>query len=225
MDDVFRHGVLAPSDKNLCSRNTVVVTFWNGARAHSRQIRSCLWFGQVHGSRPFPRYQIGQIHRLLFRRAVAFDCMHRTRRQHRTQRKRHTGRMPHLRGQRRNDLGQSLSSPLRIIGKRAPPRLAELPIGLRKTGCRCHHVVFEHRAVLIARPVQRVEHPSGKLTCLLDHRIDEIRRCLLAARQTRYSFQPDQLLDNELHVIDRCQVCRHSSSPVTNRLCCLKRVS
>lgn len=53
MDNILRHIVVAPRDKNLLTRNAVMVIFQDRFAAHRRQIRTRLGPGQVHRPGPF----------------------------------------------------------------------------------------------------------------------------------------------------------------------------
>ena len=67
---------------------------------------------------------------------------------------------------------QALTAKFRIVGKRAPPRLAELAVGLGKTRCRRHNVLIKLGAMLIAGPIQRIEYASGEFARFFNHRVN-----------------------------------------------------
>ena len=91
MDDVLRYVVLTPGDENLGAVNAVVLALRHGARAHCRQVRSCLRFRQIHGSGPFSRHQIGQEGVFLQIRPMPHQRGDHSGGQHRTQTKSHIG--------------------------------------------------------------------------------------------------------------------------------------
>ena len=211
MHDVLRHVVLAPGDENLGAVDPVVIAFRHRLCAYRGQIRTGLRLRQVHGASPLARHQMRQVGRLLLVGAVARDREHRARSQHRAQAERHAGGVPHLRGLHRNDMRQSLPSPLRIVGERHPACFAELPERILESGRGSDDITFQLRTALVARPVQRIEHPRRELAGFFEHCIDQIRRNFLAAGQLGDIVNADQLLHHEPHVANRRSVCGHHS--------------
>ena len=174
VDHVLRDVVVAPGDEDLLAADQVVVTFRHRARAHGREVRSRLRLGEIHRAGPLAGDELRQIPRLLLRRAVRLERLHRAHGEQGAQRERHVGRIPHLDRGGEHERGESLAAVLRIAAEAVPSAFDELAIGGTEAVRRNHAVLAEARALCIAGLVERGEDFGRQLRGLLEHRIDEL---------------------------------------------------
>ena len=96
-------------------------------------------------------------------------------RQDRTEAEREVGGIPHFLHGDRQRAGQALPAIIRRRGEAAPAAFHPLPVGVRKTFRGLHALaLFEPRAFLVARPVQRGQHIGGELCAFFQHRLHEV---------------------------------------------------
>src|SRR5262249_9486371 len=62
----------------------------------------------------------------------------------------------------------------------------------------------------VAHAVERRPHAAREFRRLLEHGIDQIRRCVLAAREARDALEIGELLDCKLHVPEWSAIRAHS---------------
>src|SRR5262249_33770902 len=84
-----------------------------------------------------------------------------------------------------------------------------LPVsGVETVGYR-HLPVVPSRAFDVAHAVERRPHAAREFRRLLKHGIDQVRRCVLAAREARDALEIGELLDCKLHVPDGSAIPAH----------------
>ena len=180
------------------------------ARAHRRQIRARLRFGQIHGAGPFAGDHLRQVALLLLRRAAKLDRLDGALRQERAEVEGHVRRVPHLFDRGRHELRQALPAVLRILGEPVPAVGAILRIRFLESGRRPDSAILEHaRAFAVAARVQRIEHLGGEFRRFLEDRRDRLGRGFLEAGQLAHLFEPGQLVHDEKHFLQWGVVLAH----------------
>ena len=180
--------------------------------AHGRQVRTRLRFGQVHRARPFAADELRQKAALQLVRAVRLERFRRPGGQQRAKRKAQIGRVPHLDRRGSDQPGQPLPAIFWIAAEAVPAVLDKPAVCRRKPVGRDDPVLCQRSALLVTGLVERRQYIAGELCRLLENRPDQIRRDFLIARQRGQSFEPRQLGDHELHILQRRAVIRHGGA-------------
>jgi hypothetical protein len=128
------------------------------------------------------------------------------RRQHGAQAERQVRALPDLVDRGCDEMRQALSAELRAASEAVPSGIDELAIGVLEPCRRGHPAFCEPRALLVALAVQRIENLLGELRGLSENRLDELRVHFAVPRQRRHLSQAGQLLDRELHVLQRSRI-------------------
>jgi len=201
--------VLAEADEDLLPANAIVIALGDGAGAQQRQIRPRLRLGQVHGAGPFAGDQPRQVFLLLRLGAAQKDRLYRPLGQQRHQGETQIGAVPHLHDGGVDELGQALAAVFRAEAQSIPPGFDELPIGGMKAVGHRHVPVVPSRPFDVAHAVERRPHAVSEFRRLLEHGIDQVRRCVLAAREAGDALEIGELLDCKLHVPDGSAIRAH----------------
>ena len=182
VDDVVGEIVFAEADEDLLPANAIVIAFGDRAGAQQRQIRPRLRLGQVHGAGPFPGDQPRQILLLLRLGPAQKDRLDRPLGQQRHQGETQVGAVPHLHDRGVDELRQALAAVFRAEAQSIPPSFDELPIGGVEALGHGHVSVVPSRPFDVAGAIERRPDAAREFRRLLEHAIDEIRRCVFAAR-------------------------------------------
>ena len=82
MNDVVAHVMIAVGDEDFCAEQTIgAIGLLLRPRAERSDISARLWFGELHGARPFAGDQLFKIDVLQLLAAVRIECIDRTQRQ------------------------------------------------------------------------------------------------------------------------------------------------
>ena len=213
MHDVLRHVVLAVRDEDLLAADAIVIPFPHRLGAQQREVGAGLRLGQVHRARPGARHHLVEEGLLQLVAAAEQQRLDRALREQRAERERHVGRGHHL-GHRRGDkLGQALPAPLGIQRQAVPAAFDELLVGFLETLGRLHRAVLPLRSLLVARPVQRVEHPRGELGCFLKDGFNRIRCGVLTPRELGHFSHAGEFVQDEFHILQWGGVGTHLCTP------------
>ncbi len=210
--DVLGHVVLAVGDEDLGAEDPVAaIRLRLGAGAHCRQVAAGLRLGQVHRAGPPAGNHVRDVGLLLLGRAGGEQGLDRAVGQQRAQREAHVGAVEHLDAGRADGLGQTLAAEVGRMLQALPAAFAEFLEGLLEAGGRADHAVLPRRRVLVAVPVERVEHAFAELGRFLEHGHRGVVARFLEARQCGDSIDVGQFLDREKHVLDRGAVAHGGS--------------
>ncbi len=208
--DVLRQVVLPPRNEDLGAANSVMIAFAHRARAHRGQVRARLRLGQVHGAGPRPRGELSEVGRLLLRRAVNPQRLEHPRGEHRGEAQRHVRALPDLLDRRRDEVRQALTPVLGLPAEAVPAGLDELAVRLLEPGRSGDLAVGKPRALLVAPPVQGIEHIPRELRGLAQHRFHQFGVDLGVAGERGNLGEPREFRDRELHVLQRGGVGGHA---------------
>src|SRR6266699_566265 len=209
-DDVVGEIVFAEADEDLLPANAIVIAFGDGAGAQQRQIRPRLRLGQVHGPGPFAGDQPRQILLLLLLGSAQKDRLYRPLGQQRHQGETQIGAVPHLHDGGVDELGQALAAVFRTEAQTVPPGFDELPIGGVEAVGHRHEPVVPSRPFDVAHAIERRPDAAREFRRLLEHGIDQVRRCVLAPGEARDGLEIGEFLDCKLHVPDGSAIRAHS---------------
>ena len=213
MHDILGHVVVAPGDEDLLAEDPVMVALGHRPGADGRQIRTRLRFGQVHRARPFAADELRHKPVFEFVRAVCLERLRRPGGQQRAKRETHIGRVPHFDGRGGDQPEQALPAIFGIATQAVPAVFDKPTVRRRKPVGRDNAVFCQGSALLVTALVEGRQHVAGELCSLLEHRLDQIRRHFFIARQRSQPFEPRQLGDDELHVLQRRAIIRHGLAP------------
>jgi len=159
MDNILRHIVVAPRDKNLLTRNAVMVIFRDRFAAHRRQIRTRLGLGQVHRPGPFSSDQFFKV--LLFElfRGMGLNGLYGSCGQKWAQGKGHVGGIPHFDHCGRNERRQALTVEGRITAKSVPPSGNKTTVRRGKAAGGNDAFSAQRGALLVTRRVASLTSP------------------------------------------------------------------
>ncbi len=113
----------------------------------------------------------------------------------------HVGGVDHLEHRQLQRLGQALAAEGRIGREAVPAPFGEGAVGFREAIGRHHLAVLEPRALLVAHPVQRRQHPGRQLAGRLQHRVHH--RLVQALDQRLQPPEPRRRLQREGDIADR----------------------
>ena len=213
VDDVLRQVVLAIGDENLLAGNPVgAVAIRHRLGAQQAEIGAAMRLGQVHGAGPGALDHFRQIGLLQRVGTAQQQRLDRAAGEQRAQRKRQVRRFPHFHHRRRHQLRQALAAEFERELQRIPAAFDELLVRCDETLGRGDTALVPLRALFVARLVQRREHLAAKPAALLQYLVDQLRARVLAAGELRHLIQSGELLQHELHVLQRRDVITHPSS-------------
>ncbi len=168
--------------------------------------------GQVHGAGPFAGRHLGQICLLLFVRSVHVDRGIGAVGQTLVHVERHVGRHEGFLRRSVHQVGKTLTAIFRIAVKRRPAAVAHLVERLLEAGRGAHDAVFQHATFGVADAVERHQHFGGQFARFFDHRACEIAVQLVVTGNVLFRGVQD-IMQNELHVFQRCGVASALRSP------------
>ena len=210
MHDVVREVVLAVGDEDLLAvQPKAPVRLRHRARPHRRKVRAGLRFREVHRAGPFAAHELGQVAALLRVGAAQLQRLDGAVREHGAQCEGDVGAVPHLLDQCRDHARQSLSAVFRMAGERVPAAFGEVAICIPPPARRPNRVLRPPAALAITDHVQRGQHAVRELARLLQDGHGEIQIDFVEVRQGRELAQRRNLLQDELHVLQRGKVFAH----------------
>ena len=212
MDDVFHQFMVAIGDENLLAGNPVsAVAHRFGTGAQCVEIGSGLRLGQVHGAHPCAGHQFFE--KILFEkirpvRLQGLDCSGS---QKRAKRESHRSRRPHFAAGRLQHLRQALPAEFGIGHQAVPACPCPILIGFFPARRHGDASVAQHRAVLVADPVERGDPVGREFARLLQNGIG---KAFIHVRQQPVCHQPVKPChaQSQSDIVNRCLIvhCRLS---------------
>ena len=214
MDDVGGEIVLAGRDEYLGAGDLVAaVGLLRRLGAEQAQVRAAMRLGEVHGAGPLAGDHLRQIRGLLLGRAVREQRRDRALGQAGIHRERHVGRAQELVDDLRQDHRQALAAELGRRRDADPAAVDDLLEGVLEARRRRHAAVGRALAAfLVADAIERRQHVLAELRGLAEDRLDHVGRGVGEARQIGIALDVEDVVQQELHVLDRRLVARHRLS-------------
>ena len=214
MDDVFGNVVLTPGDEDLGAGDAEgAIGGARGLGADRREVGAGVRLGQVHGAGPGAFDHLRQVLLLEFVGGVVGNRLDGAAGQHRAQSEGHVGRLPHFIDRHGHRCRQPLPTVFRRERHGIPAGFAEQLVGLLEARRGGDHAILDHRALLVAIAVDRIEHTSRKLGGLFEDGFDQFDRTFLVTRQSADLVQTGDFLENKLHITQRGGVSTHAQLP------------
>ena len=213
VDDVLGEVVLAGRDEDLGAGDGVgAVAVRRGLGLDQAEIGAAMRLRQVHGAGPAALDHRRQVGGLLLLRAVHEERRHGAHGQPRIHGEGHVGRRRELVHDDVEGIRQALAA---VFGRHGEPHPAALGEGLVRAleawRRRDAPVVVATAALEIAGPVHGSQHLLAEFRALRQHGLDEIGRGVGEARQVVVTLHPEDVVQQEQHVLDGCLVDRHAS--------------
>ena len=212
MQDIVGKIMLAIGDENLLAENPVsAVAHRFGTGAQCVEIGSGLRLGQVHGAHPCAGHQFFE--KILFEkirpvRLQGLDCSGS---QKRAKRESHRSRRPHFAAGRLQHLRQALPAEFGIGHQAVPACPCPILIGFFPARRHGDASVAQHRAVLVADPVERGDPVGREFARLLQNGIG---KAFIHIRQQPVCHQPVKPChaQSQSDIVNRCLIvhCRLS---------------